>query len=328
MTQSANGGHGQWRPQHTSIHAPQHFCAARTSDGGRALNGILEQARVRYEEASATPCERRNPDTCRFECDCRKCFTSFYYPDAASGPVKSACISGPECPRFRDLHTVVHTAAAAVHVSQLLSDAAADGFLAPAEVFASRNAVAASFGCGGGADLVGCFNWASVTYADHPASSMHLRGCDVVEGWFDLGSEAVALAVGDFAPWTRGVFHEFATVSRVPSDADLAIFDDADIALFSWVLSIPEQEGILDDMWPRIMDRLRPGAIVVITDRWEPVRFNSKLGQLVESTPRLESAWGVGDYSDSNCHYQFSQDVMTHRPRCNFGASGVVARVV
>jgi len=236
-------------------------------------------------------------------------------------------MAGPECPRFRELHTVVHTAAAATHICRLLSDAAAMGFLDPGEVFPTRNAVVASYGCGGAADLVGCLCWASQTYDRHQASSMELRGCDVVDGWFELGSEAVALAVGDYSPWTRGVCHLFSAVDRVPTDADLAMFDDADVVLFSWVLSIPAQEGILEQIWPRIAPHLRPGAVVVITDRWEPDRFNPTLAALVESTPGLETAWGIGDFNEINCHYQFDPAVFVHRPRCNFGASGVVARV-
>ena len=318
---------GDWKAQHASVHAPQHFCATRRSDLDRALDGILGNARLRYEGAKSTACARRDSRTCPRECNCRRCFTNFYYPESTVGPVKTACLAGPECSRFRELHTVVHTAAAATHIRLLLTDAMAQGFLAPAEVFTSPNAVAASYGCGGGADLVGCLSWASETYEQHSASSMQLRGCDVVEDWFEMGAEAVALAVGDYAPWTRGVYHGFSSVDRVPTDDDLAMFDDADVALFSWVLSIPEQEGILDDIWPRIVKHLRPGAVVVITDRWEPVRFNSRLRELVESTPSLESVWGVGDYCQVNCHYQFDEAVLAHGPRCNYGASGVVARV-
>jgi hypothetical protein len=296
---------------------------------GTALDDILENARLRYEDAVGQPCLRRSSDesTCRPTCDCRKCFTHFYYADQPPGAVRTACASGPECPRFRELHTVLHTASAAKHIELLMDAATATGFLDPSEVFGRRDAVIASFGCGGAADLIGCLSWADKTYEAYAANSARLRGCDAVDAWFDLGTEAVAFAVGDTAPWTRGVYYEFAAVPRVPTDSDLMMLDDADVVLFSWVLSILDQEGILDETWRGIVSHLRAGAVVVVTDRWQPGGFNLVLERLLGSSPRLQPAWGVGDYDQRLMDYRFTPAVRTHMPRGKFRASGVVARV-
>jgi hypothetical protein len=294
-----------------------------------ALDAILERARMRYEAARGTTCPLHDPATCTGECDCRKCFTHFYYPEQDTlGHARLACNHGPECSRFRDLHTVVHTATAAKHVDLLLTRAEQDGFVAATDLFAERDGVVASFGCGGAADLLGCMGWASRNHGRHRASALDLRGCDAVAGWFDLGAEGVALTLGDSAPWRRGVRYQFAAVPRVPTDEDLMMFDGADIVLFSWVLTILAQEGILGDVWPRIVGHLRPGAVIVITDRWEPMESRSTLADLVDSHPRLESAWGVGDFDQTLMDYQFSPAVRAHKPRGKFRACGMVARVI
>ena len=97
--------------------------------------------------------------------------------------------------------------------------------------------------------------------------------------------------------------------------------------MFSWVLSILEQEGILQDAWQRLVGHMKPGAVVVVTDRWQPGGFNRVMERLLAATPRLESAWGVGDYDQKLMDYQFTPAIRSHTPRGKFRASGVVARV-
>jgi len=155
---------------------------------------------------------------------------------------------------------VVHTATAAKHIDLLLTRAVSEGFLDVESMFAGRDGVAASYGCGGAADLLGCLSWASRNFGQHDAPRLVLRGCDVVPGWFEIGAEGVALTLGDTAPWTRAVLYQFSAVPRVPTDADPMMFEGADIALFSWVLSILAEEGILADVWRRIVARLRPAS--------------------------------------------------------------------
>ncbi len=317
-----------WRPQIQTMHAPERFSDPEAYRLNPALDSILERARRRYEATHGTPCPLHDPSTCRGTCDCRECFINFYYPEQAFATRRRACTHGPECSRFRELHTVVHTATAAKHIELLLGRAAREGVVDAQTVFASRNGVVASYGCGGAADLIGALAWASRNYADHAASSLILRGCDAVAGWFDLGAEAVALTVGRAAPWTRGVVYQFAPVDRRPTEKDLMMLDGADIVLFSWMLTILEQEGILQDMWPRIVARLRPGALIVITDRWEPADSRDTLAALVDAHPRLESAWGVGDFNQDHLGYHFSDEVIEHRPRIRLGALGIVARVI
>ena len=305
------------------------YCAPERFRMGPVLDDILERARVRYEAQRGDACSRHDPATCRATCDCRECFTHFYYHEQHIGArPRMACAPGPECPRFRELHTVVHTATAAKHIDLLLTRAVTEGFLDVDSIFAGRDGVAASFGCGGAADLLGCLSWASRNYGRHDASRLVLRGCDVVPGWFDIGAEGVALTLGDTAPWTRAVLYQFSAVPRVPSDVDLMMFEGADIALFSWVLSILAEEGILADVWRRIVACLRPGAVIVITDRWEPAAFNPALASLVDSDPRLDSAWGVVNFDQVLMDYQFKPAVRLHKPRGKYRASGVVARVV
>ena len=193
-------------------------------------------------------------------------------------------------------------------------------------VFLRRRGVVASFGCGGAADLVGLLGWASKHWGRHSATTLELRGCDVVPDWFDLGDEAIACAV-ERSPWTEGITYWFAPVPTTPSDADLSMFEDADVVIFSWVLALLAQQGSLEDLWRRIIDRLRPGAIVVIADRWEPAGFNGVLRNLTEATPRVTSAWGVGDFDQVLMDYTFSDEVRRHGPRGKYRASGVVARV-
>ena len=316
-----------WRPQRSAAFAPSQFGEPEEAGLDSALDRILERARRRYESASESECQIRQAATCRNSCDCRKCFTHFYYADAPPGGSREACAAGPECSRFRDLHTVVHTASAAKHTALMLEQASTTGFLDPAVVFANRDAVIASYGCGGAADLVGCLAWATSAYEAHSASSATLRGCDLVAGWFDQGSEAVANAVGDKSPWTGGVYLQFSAAQRVPSDADLMMLEDAEIVSLSWVLSILDQEDLLEAFWPRLVSRLRPGAIVLVSDRWQPDGFNRVLSQLLDSTPALLSAWGVGDYDQKVMDYQFSPEVRQHLPRGKYRASGAVARV-
>jgi len=273
------------------------YCAPERFRMDPALDAILEHSRRRYEAQRGDACARHDPATCRATCDCRECFTHFYYHEQHTGArPRMACAPGPECPRFRELHTVVHTATAAKHIDLLLTRAVSEGFLDVDGMFAGRDGVAASYGCGGAADLLGLLCWASRNYGQHAASRLVLRGCDVVPGWFDIGAEGVALTLGDTAPWTRAVLYQFSAVPRVPTDADLMMFEGADIALFSWVLSILAEEGILADVWRRIVAHLRPGAVIVITDGWEPAAFKPA--------------------------------VRLHQPRGKYRASGVVARVV
>ena len=329
MSDGRSGASPAWRPQHTSLHAPVRYCAPERFRMDPALDAILERSRVRYEAQRGDACARHDPVTCRATCDCRECFTHFYNHEQHTGArPRVACAPGPECARFRELHTVVHTATAAKHIDLLLTRAVSEGFLDVESMFAGRDGVAASYGCGGAADLLGCLSWASRNFGQHDASRLVLRGCDVVPGWFEIGAEGVALTLGDTAPWTRAVLYQFSAVPRVPTDADLMMFEGADIALFSWVLSILAEEGILADVWRRIVARLRPGAVIVITHRWEPAAFNPALASLVDSDPRLESAWGVVSFDQVLMDYQFKPAVRLHKPRGKYRASGVVARVV
>ena len=321
------GASSGWRPQASAAFAPSQFGDPAEFGINGVLDHILELARRRYESASGNDCPIRKKAECRASCDCRQCFVHFYYADAALEGSREACTAGPECPRFRDLHTVVHTASAAKHAEFMLEQASTIGFLDPSSVFAGTDGVIASYGCGGAADLVGCLGWATRSHGVHSASSVTLRGCDLVGGWIDQGSEAIANTVGEKSPWTGGVYLQFSAVERVPSDDDLMMFDDADVISLSWVLSILEQEGLLEGFWPRLVSHLRSGAILLVSDRWQPNGFNQVLSRLLDGTASLASAWGVGDYDQKVMDYQFSPEVRQYLPRGKFRASGVVARV-